>query len=63
MIDFSLNFATISLDSKIIDYPKFSYINNIMLSYLIWRLILNPKKKKFDELINTKVREKHDFEK
>ena len=57
MIDFSLNFTTISLDSKIIDYPKFSYINNVMLSYLIWLLILNPKKKKkIDELINTEVR-------
>ena len=56
MIDFSLNFTTISLDSKIIDYPKFSYINNVMLSYLIWLLILNPKKKNFDELINTEVR-------
>jgi len=45
MIDFSLNFTKISLDSKIIDCPKFSYINNIMLPYLIWRLILNPQKK------------------
>ena len=46
MIDFAINYGTISLDSKAIDCPKFSYISNIMLSYLLWYLTPNQKKKK-----------------
>ena len=46
MIDFAINYGTISLDSKAIDCPKFTYISNIMLSYLIWYLTPNQKKKK-----------------
>ena len=74
MIDFAINYGTISLDSKVIDYPKFSYISNIMLSYLLWYLTPNQKKKeeekspawrtkKIGELMITTLRGKYDFEK
>ena len=71
MIDFAINYGTISLDSKAIDCPKFSYISNIMLSYLIWYLAPNQKEekspawrtKKFGELMITTLRGKYDFEK
>ena len=76
MIDFAINYGTISLDSKAIDCPKFSYISNIMLSYLIWYLTPNQKKKKnkeekspawrakkIGELMITTLRGKYDFEK
>ena len=71
MIDFVLNFAIIYFDSKFISYPKFLYINKIILSYPLQYLIPNQKNKtsfennkkekvEFDDYDNER---KHNFEK
>lgn len=57
MIYSVINFTVISIGSKIIGYPKLSYINKIMLSYPLQHLIPNTiffyvTSKKNDELMS-----------